>query len=82
MSLTKKKRSTAEECHIFSYMKEAIDENSSIIKYNDNYIRQTYTNCCFSSYLAGIKACSKTEDYLLLYNYAKKKQIKDYREKS
>lgn len=75
MSLTKKRRSTIEECNIFSYMKEAIDENSSIIKYNDNYIRQTYTNCCFSSYLAGIKASSRTDDYLLLYNTVKVNQL-------
>lgn len=75
MSLTKKKRSTAEECNIFSYMKEAIDENSSYIKYNTNYIKQIYNNCCFLSFLAGIKACSKTEDYLCVYNTAKLNQL-------
>lgn len=79
MSLTKKRRSTTEECNIFSYMKKAIDENSSIIKYNTDYIRQIYTNCCLSSYIAGIKACSKTEDYLFLYNTAKISQLNKLR---
>lgn len=70
MSLTKRRRSTIEECKIFSYMKKAIDENSSIIKYNTDYISLIYTTCCFSSYISGIKACSNTEDYSHLYDTA------------
>lgn len=75
MSLSKKRRSTIEECNIFSYMKKAIDENSSIIKYSTDYINLIYTTCCFSSYTSGIKACSNAEDYSFLYNTAKANRL-------
>lgn len=77
MSLTKKKRNTIEECNIFSLMRKAIDENTSIIKYNTSYINLIYTICCFSSYISGIKACSNTEDYSFLYNTAKANKLNE-----
>lgn len=75
VSLTKKKRNTIEECNISIYMKNAIDENASIIPYNDKYIRMIYTNCCYLSYLSAIKEAKNKEDYLYIYNIAKVNQF-------
>lgn len=52
-------------------MLEAIEENESLINYNNKYIKNILTSCSFASLLSGIKQASTNNDFKYIFNVTK-----------